>query len=169
VPRGQERVEWMLLTTYKVDDAEAAIAVVQGYAQRWAIEEFHRTWKSGACNVESTQLRSVDAILRWATILASVAMRIQRLTKLARAQPDLDATMELTRGELDAIIQSNAKARRKYKPGDTPTLVEAVHWLAELGGYTGKSSGGPPGATVITRGLDRIQLLAELLDRTRPK
>jgi hypothetical protein len=169
VPRGQERVEWMLLTTYKVDDAEAAIAVVQGYAQRWAIEEFHRTWKSGACNVESTQLRSVDAILRWATILASVAMRIQRLTKLARAQPDLDATLELTRGELDAIIQSNAKARRTYKPGDTPTLVEAVHWLAELGGYTGKSSGGPPGATVITRGLDRIQLLAELLDRTRPK
>lgn len=165
VPAGEERIEWMLLTTYKVDDAESAINVVRGYSQRWAIEEFHRTWKSGACNVESTQLRSLDAIVRWATILASVAMRIQRLTKLARTQPDLKATDELTRGELDAIIQSNPKAGRKYKPGDIPTLAEAIGWLAELGGYTGKSSGGPPGATVINRGFDRIQLLAEMLDR----
>jgi hypothetical protein len=164
LPRGVERVEWMLLTTYPVTDDESALCVVRGYAQRWVIEEFHRTWKTGACNVELTQLRSCTAIVRWATILASVAMRIQRLTKLARTQPDLPATDELTRGEIDAIIQSNPKAARAYRPGQTPTLAEAINWLAEIGGYIGKSSGGPPGVTVITRGFDRIQLLAAHLE-----
>ena len=37
----------------------------------------------------------------------------------------------------------------------------ATRWIAELGGYTGKSSGGPPGATVLRRGLDRLHTAVE--------
>jgi hypothetical protein len=37
-----------------------------------------------------------------------------------------------------------------------PTIAQATLWLAELGGYTGKSSGGPPGSTTIGRGLQRV-------------
>lgn len=169
LPPGDERIEWMLLTTHQVTDDDDLLCVVRGYSHRWAIEEFHRTWKTGACRVEATQLRSCAAIVRWATILASVAMRIQRLTKLARTQPDLPATDELTRGEIDAILQSNPKAARAFRPGQTPTLAQAIHWLAEIGGYTGKSSGGPPGATVVTRGFDRIQLLAAHLEPSAKK
>jgi hypothetical protein len=169
LPADVERIDWMLLTTFPVVDTPAALQVLHGYVQRWTIEEFHRTWKTGACNVEATQLRSCEAIVRWATILASVAMRIQRLTKLARTQPDLPATSELTRAEVDAVIQSHPKARIAHRPGDTPKLGVLITWLAELGGYTGKSSGGPPGATVITRGFDRIQLLVAHLERDKMK
>ena len=34
--------------------------------------------------------------------------------------------------------------------------AQAALWLAELGGYTGKWSGGPPGSTTIGRGLERV-------------
>jgi len=161
-PGGERPIEWLLLTTRQIRDVADARAVIDGYAQRWVIEEFHRTWKSGACNVETTQLRACDHILRWATILAAVATRIQRLTKLARTEPELPATVELSRAEIDAIIITKKKS--KYRQGETPTIAEAVTWVAEIGGYTGKSSGGPPGATVISRGLNRIQLLAEYLE-----
>ena len=52
VPCGAKPVHWRLLTNRTVvTDADVAI-VLRGYAQRWKIEELHRTWKSGACRVE---------------------------------------------------------------------------------------------------------------------
>jgi hypothetical protein len=49
-------------------------------------------------------------------------------------------------------------------------LEQAVLYVAEFGGYTGKSSGGPPGSTTIARGLERLQLVVEgmmLADESR--
>jgi hypothetical protein len=160
-PAGEDAVEWMLLTTYPVDDAVAAQQVVQGYATRWRIEEFHRIWKTGGCNVEDTQMREFEHIKRWATIHASVAMRLLRLTYLARSTPDQPATVELSRHEIDAIILS--RRPKGVRRGDTPTIGVAVGWIADEGGYTGKSSGGPPGALVISRGFERIQVIAKVL------
>jgi len=158
VPRGEEPIAWLLLTTYPVHSIDDAYQVVFGYAQRWKIETFHNSWKTGACNVEQTQLRELDHILRWLMITAAVAMRIQRLTHLARNEPDLPATVELTQAEIDAaIVVTKQKTHRR---GDVPTIAQAVLWIAQAGGYTGKSSGGPPGARVIARGLDKIDALA---------
>jgi hypothetical protein len=159
VPRDEEAIEWLLLTTYPVHTLEDAQLVLKGYSQRWRIEEFHKIWKSGACRVEDTQLRSRERIIRWATTLASVAMRILRLTYLARKKPDLPATVELTEAEVAAIAAVKTKSRKHLR--QTPRISEVVLWLAEIGGYTGKSSGGPPGPITIRRGLERIQLLAQ--------
>jgi len=162
-PAGEEPIEWMLLTTYPVHDVEDAKLVLFGYAQRWRIEEFHKIWKTGACRVEENQLREYDHIVRWAVILASVAMRILRLTYLARTTPEAPATVEFSAAELDAIvIMAKKRDRRKRTP--IPTINQAVQWLAKLGGYTGRrSSGGPPGALVIARGLRRIEPLAQVI------
>ena len=155
---GKERpLEWMLLTNRPVDDVQSAQEVVFGYSQRWRIEDFHRTWKTGACRVEESQLRDVDNLIRWAILLSSVAMRIQRLMYLSRSQPEQPATVEFTQPEIDAVIV--ATRQKRYQRGDVPPVVEVVRWIAEEGGYTGKSSGGPPGATVLARGLERLQVL----------
>jgi hypothetical protein len=165
-PNGEKPIEWMLLTTRDVASFEDACAVIDGYARRWTIEEFHRIWKSGGCNVEKAQLRACDHIERWARILASTAMRLLRITKRARTEPDLPATAEFTQPEIDAIIIARKPKNRDM--GREPTLAEVVRWVADLGGYTGKSSGGPPGVQVITRGMDKIQLLADHLARQPP-
>jgi hypothetical protein len=90
---------------------EQAKAVVAGYASRWKIEEFHRTWKRGLCRVEDNQLQSRNAILKWATILAAVAARALRLAKLIRSTPDIPASEEFTEYEIDAafiLLKKNA-------------------------------------------------------------
>jgi len=166
VPQGAERIEWLLLTNRPLTDFAEARKVIYGYSRRWRVEEFHKTWKS-TCSVEDTQLRNVQSITTWATLLASVAMRIQRLVHLARTAPATPADQELTRHEIEAVIR--LKKPKDFSPGDIPPISLAVRWIAELGGYTGRSSGGPPGAKTISRGLDRIQLAAELLKTNSPK
>jgi hypothetical protein len=157
-PPGAEPIQWMLLSTYPVLTLQDAYQVVFAYSQRWKIEEFHRLWKSGACDVEATQLSTGTRIQKWAVLLSSVAVRIQRLTMLARQQPELPATAELEQGLIDAAIV--ATEQTKWKVGQGPPLGQVVLWIAQIGGYTGKSSGGPPGALVLSRGLKRLELLA---------
>ena len=164
-PQGAERIEWLLLTTAKVEDFDDALRVVKAYTYRWRVEDFHRTWKTGRCNVEDSQLRSPAAFRRWATLLAAVAARIERLKHLARNAPDTPATEVLTRSELDAaIILSGTK---KWKRGAKLKIADAVYLVACVGGYTGKSSGGPPGSITIGRGLERVALTAIGLDAMR--
>lgn len=163
--RRTDRIQWCLLTTYPVKTIADAKLVLLGYAMRWRIEVFHRTWKSGACNVESSQLRSPDAFCRWATILAAVASRVEQLKHLARTAPRAPAIEYLTRTEIDAAIILSET--RKFAPGDALTLGQAVELIATAGGYTGKSSGGPPGSITISRGLREVLAAAAVVDRLR--
>lgn len=159
--RASDRVEWMLLTTAPIDTEQQVLKIVHNYGLRWRIEDFHRMWKSGRCHVERTQLRSREAILKWATILATVATRAMRLTHLARETPDIPATTELSELELEAIVA--LRQPKNYKPGDNVTLAQAVRWIADLGGYA-RPAGGPPGAIVIGRGFDHVTIAAKALD-----
>jgi hypothetical protein len=168
-PAGEKPIEWLLLTNRPITTAEEMTQVVLGYAQRWRIEEFHRTWKSGACDVEEMQLRSAGAAQKWATMLAAVAVRIERLKLLSRKEPERPASDEFSPTELQAIVllRFGNKARRQVPEGTVPTIKQAVQWLAEIGGYTGKSSGGPPGSVTIGRGLREVLVAARVLAATQ--
>jgi hypothetical protein len=158
-PRGEEPLHWRLWTNYPVKTFDDAKLVVENYAKRWRIEDFHKTWKTGACNVEDCQLRSAEAATKWATLMASVAARIERLKHRSRTEPSLPASVELSEHEIQALIFFKRKYKKKTEtiPDDMPTLSQAVTWLAEIGGYTGpRVSGGPPGSITIRRGLEHI-------------
>jgi hypothetical protein len=164
-PRGERPLDWTLYTTADVATAQDAVDTVARYAKRWRIEDFHRTWKRGACRVEETQLRSSAAVMKWATILAVVAARAERLRHLARTEPEAPATVELTDSEIEALIMMKRSRKKKNEvvPNDVPNIAQAVRWIADLGGYVGSKSSGPPGATVIARGLERVLMWEELL------
>jgi hypothetical protein len=158
---SNDRLEWLLLTTHPVTRRNDVLEVVRSYALRWRIEDFHRLWKRGLCRVEDTQLRSRDAIFKWATILAAVATRAARITQLARTTPDVPASTEFSSHELGALV-----ALRRPKGFDettVPTLAVAVRWIADLGGYTGPWNG-PPGATVVGRGLHDLLIAARAFE-----
>jgi hypothetical protein len=159
-PNGERPIDWLLYTNQPVDTCLDAISIVDGYAKRWRIEEFHKTWKSGACNVERTQLRSVEAAMKWATILAAVATRIERLKLLSRNHPDQPATVELSSDEILVLIAlaREITKRNERVPTASLTIHEAADWIARLGGYNGKSSGGPPGSITLRRGLERLRM-----------
>lgn len=172
----RDKVEWTLYTNVPVLSVEHAQKILESYRTRWRVEEFHRTWKQGECRVEDAQLGSVEALQKWATVLAAVAARIERLKYLARKEPEAPASIELTEPELEALRldrldrarQARAYARTRpankrpkvEKVPDMPTIATAVAWLAEMGGWIGPRNG-PPGSTTIARGLDRVRMLAE--------
>ena len=78
IAHEEERLEWKLLTTIDARETLDIQRVIEAYTYRWRIEEFHKTWKSGACNGEDSQLRSYEAIVKWATVLGAVATRVER-------------------------------------------------------------------------------------------
>ena len=164
-PPGEQPIDWLLLTNHPVHTLAEAQQVLDAYATRWRIEEVHRTWKKGGCHVETTQLRSEAAVKKWATLLFTVAARTERLKTLARASPDQPASVDLSPYEVRALLllKNRQKKRTEVIPKTAPSIGQAVLWIAELGGYTGKSSGGPPGSVTIGRGLARVLIAAEVL------
>ena len=164
-PAGEDALDWLLLTNAKVTTFKEARASVSNYALRWRIEEFHRAWKSGHCNVEQSQLRSEQALRKWALVLAAVASRVERLKLLARETPQVPADVEFSEIELHALVLLKRRSKKKTEtiPDAVPSIGQATLWLAELGGYTGKSSGGPPGATTISRGLFKLRAAADAI------
>jgi hypothetical protein len=158
--RGKDRIRWILLTTAPVVTFEQTRAVVRGYSLRWRVEEFHRAWKRGLCNVEDTQLQSRSALVKWATILAAVAARALRLAHLLRTTPDIPASDEFTEYEIAATY---AISKRKWDRRRRPSFREIVDMIADLGGFANKYSGGRPGPTVLGRGLAQVQVVAEAL------
>jgi hypothetical protein len=166
-PAGEKPIEWTLLTNRPIETIKDLTDVIWGYSMRWRIEEFHRTWKSGACCVEDNQLRSTSAAIKWATILAAVAVRIERIKQLSREKPDLPATDEFSPAEIKAaaLLYFGKAAKTKIAPAASPTIAEVTLWIACLGGYTGRtSSGGPPGSIVLARGMKDVRTAALALE-----
>ena len=158
--KGERPIEWTLYSNYPVASFGDAMLVLRGYAFRWRIEEWHKAWKSGACDVERTQLRSATAIQKWATMLGVVATRILQLRDSSRTHPEDPASNWLDAWELKALAALRPKPAKGRTKAAPLTIQQAVHWIAELGGYTGKFSGGPPGVITIERGWDRVAVVA---------
>jgi hypothetical protein len=166
-PRGEERLDWMLYTNREIVTYADALAVVDSYCHRWRVEDFHRSWKRGHCRVEDSQLRQRDHVVRWAAMLATVALRVERLKHLARTKPDEPATIGLTEIEVEALRV--AKRERFSKRTETitdamPTISTAVLWIGQFGGFHGRGTA-KPGSTTLGRGLERLLVFAAGFER----
>lgn len=159
------RLQWTLLTNRPIETTDQVRSVARDYTLRWRIEEFHRTWKRGHCNVEHSQLRRRDHIIRWAMIHAAVAARIERLKGVARANPKAPATTEFSRAELQALVL----VRHRYNKDrddielDSVSIQQATRWLAEIGGFMGGDRR-IPGSVTLGRGLERLAHYVEAFD-----
>lgn len=169
VPGKDEQLDWMLYTNAPVESAEAALQIVESYRARWRVEEFHRTWKQGKCDVETTQLRSLDAVMKWATVLSAVAVRIERLKYFSREEPDAPASVEFSDIEVEAIkLARSTRGAANTKLPEMPSVEQITHWIAELGGWIGPRNG-PPGSITLARGLERLAVYVDALCALKPK
>jgi hypothetical protein len=71
--------------------------------------------------------------------------------------------VELSSDEIRVLIAlaRDRTKRNERAPTASLTIGEATNWIARLGGYTGKSSGGPPGSITLRRGLDRLRFTVD--------
>lgn len=162
-PEGVRPLAWTLLTTVPTDSAEAACERLQWYARRWQIEVYHRTLKSG-CRIENRYLGDAARIETALAIDLLVAWRVLWLTKWGREQPNAPASTVLEADEWKALL---VRSDIKWDPApqDEPTLYEAMHLIARLGGYQGRKH--EPGAQALWRGLQRIEDIAHVYRRLK--
>jgi hypothetical protein len=149
-PPGQEKILWQLITNVPTENFEDAVARVQWYTQRWKIEMFHRTLKSG-CKVEELQSESADKLMKLIAIYSIIALQIMLISYIARTRPDESCEICLTEAEWKILCR--VANRTKKIPEKAPTIYEAVVMIAKLGGFLARKSDGFPGVTVIWRGL----------------
>jgi hypothetical protein len=155
-PRGAKPICWRLLTTLPVTTAEAAIEKVRWYAQRWQIEIIHKVLKSG-CQVEQRQLETTARLRRVLMVDLIVAWRVLSLCKAARQTPAGLASDWLSGDEWRALWSYHQEQPRP--PRRSPTLSQAVRWIAQLGGFLARRSDGEPGPIVVWRGLRELQAI----------
>lgn len=152
-PDQVEPLQWMLLTTCPVDSFDLAIEKLDWYAKRWCIEVYHRTLKSG-CKIEERQLGSAIRIEACLAVDMVVAWRIHHLTKLGREVPTVACTVFFEEAEwiaLTAFISKNP-----VPPPQPPSLRQAIHMVASLGGFLGRKGDGEPGTQSLWLGLQRL-------------
>jgi hypothetical protein len=155
-PAGAEPVHWLLLTTLDVPDATAAWQVVRYYTRRWRVEQYHFALKSG-CAVERLQLETRARLERALAVYTVVAVRLLRLTYLARQCPEQSCEAEFGRREWQVLLRQVQRQFGVSLVDDRPPgLGEVVYWVARLGGYVGRGRKAKPGVKVLWRGLRRL-------------
>jgi hypothetical protein len=157
-PEGVEAICWRVWTTVEISSSEQAKDAIGWYSKRWNIEEFHRILKTG-CKVEERQLESFEKLSLVLVLDLIVASYLLGLTKAARARPEQPATEWLKTDQWQALYCYIH--RTKDPTPATPTLSQAVNWIARLGGFLNRKGDGAPGAEVLWRGLRRLDDIAE--------
>ena len=189
---GCEPVRWILLTSESVATPEACRKVVDMYARRWRIEEFHKFWKSEGMNVEGLRMTSPENLRRVAVPMAFAAARLMRLRDAVVPPPSrlapVNAPASLpSKDEVPNEVPHHNHAAsapctriltptqwkvlwvgtEKSPPPETPPTTRwAAGSIAKLGGFGDTKRTGRPGyRTFITgwlRLMDRCELFVDL-------
>ena len=152
-PEGEKPVEWLLLTSVRIHNLDAALATVEHYLRRWRIEDFFRVLKSG-CRAEHLGFHSAERLQRALTIQAVIAWRLMLMTLLGREVPECDAELLFSDIELRFLTDYAADAALPAPRN----LAAAVRLVALLGGYQNRKHDPPPGHQIMWRGYERMSI-----------
>ncbi len=161
---GVEPLEWMLLTNRPTAGLDEACAVVLAYTYRWTSDTILKTWKAGAGLDPDTTLSFDGDSRTLALLLASLAVRAQRLLSMVYEDPDRPALDEFTADELNALISTRM---RPDLHRDTITIAQAARWLAELGGTSTREAARSLDSFALSRGLELLEPLDSALQELR--
>lgn len=153
VPKGDEALEWLLLTSVEIDDAERAIEIIKWYLCRWEIEIFFKILKTG-CKIEELQFENFERTKNCVALYMIVAWRIQYLTMLGRSCPEISCDVVFDSSEWKAVY---AVVKRKQPPKKAPKLNEMITMIATLGGYLGRKHDAEAGPKAMWIGMQRMR------------
>ena len=147
-PEGEKLVEWLLLTSVRVERIETAVDIIGHYLRRWRVEDFFRVLKSGCC-AEHLGFHSAERLQRTLTIQTVIAWRLMLMTLLGREVPECDAELLFT--DIEFRFLADYAADSGLSAPDT--LAGAVLLVALLGGCQNRKHDPPPGHQIMWRGV----------------
>jgi len=154
-PEGATPIQWLLVTTLSIDNAEQVQQIVSYYSVRWQIEIYFRTLKSG-CRIEDRQFETLERILNCLAVYSIIAWKIMYLTRLGRECPELSCELIFEPSEWRSVYMT---LRHEDPPSTPPSLNEMIRMIASLGGYVIRRST-QPGPQTLWFGLQRVHDLS---------
>ena len=155
-PRGEEPVEWLLLTSLPITTFKKVCRVIEYYCCRWQIEIYFRVLKSG-CKVEDRQFEDAKQYLPCLATYMVIAWRVMYVMMLGRECPDLSCAEVFSEAEWKSVF---VVVRKELPPDNPPTLQEMIYLIGRLGGHLGRANDGPPGPKAMWIGMQRMTDLA---------
>jgi len=152
-PKGEEPLEWILLTNCPTTTLADAFERIDWYGLRWIIEEYHKGMKTG-CGIETLQFEKIERLEPAIALISAVATTLLRLRDAARA-PDADR-----RPATDVVDRTYVEALASCYPGrlkgKVTVLVFYMH-VARLGGHQNRKGDGFPGWLTLWRGWTKLE------------
>jgi hypothetical protein len=156
-PRGEKPIAWMLLTNEPVRRFDDAWRVTSWYEQRWVIEEYHKSLKTG-CQIEDLQFTYVERLQPAIALLSAVALTLLGLRDASRrADAHTRRATTLVAREYVEVLSSwrHGKIRCEL------TIQEFFLALARLGGHQNRRKDHRPGWLVLWRGWMKLQCMLD--------
>jgi hypothetical protein len=150
-PSGEAAVEWMLLTTERVDTLEDATSIVDHYRARWIVEEYFKVLKTG-CAIEKRQLTTFAGLTNALALFVPIAWRLLALRHLSRIEPPRPAAHLFEPDEL--LLLRALLEHRGNKVSSLTSTRDVMLGIARLGGHI--RNNGDPGWLVLGRGYLRF-------------
>lgn len=165
-PSEEEKISWTLITSHEITNAKEAWDIVNFYRIRWRIETLFRTCKKGGYNAEGIDAVKEETIVNLCFLALLATIRTMQLTSGRDGLIDRPADAVLDKDEIEVLkdinpgLEGNTEAQKNpFRPS---TLAWAYWVIGRLGGWKGYSSTGPAGASVIKRGLDKLEKYLEV-------
>jgi hypothetical protein len=152
-PAGVEPLEWLLLSDAPVATAADAVTLVQQYATRWVIEEFHKVLKTGL-GAERLQLEHARRLFAAIAVMSVVAVRLLHLKEWVRAAPDAPA-------EVAGLTPLEQELLSRYVKRPLRTVRDIALAVGRLGGHLNRKADGLPGWRTLWRGIERLHAMTE--------
>lgn len=162
-PAGQEPIQWLLLTTLPIETEEHVRAIVTNYCQRWGIEVYFKTLKSG-CRIEERHFEYLNRELNCIALYMVIAWRTLLLCRLGRHCPDLNCETVFEPSEWKSVYHVVMKRK---PPKRAPKLNDMIRLIASLGGYVNRQTT-EPGTQTLWFGLQRMHDFANCYDSFGP-
>jgi len=164
-----DALRWVLLTSEPIDTLEQALHVIDIYAARWRIEDFHKAWKTGA-GAERQRMTEPKNLERAVSILAFIGIRLLQLREVMtlplylRKKGLIDEAVGIENQRCDTVFEQDEWKilQQHYKvrghDGKTaPDMKWAYKSLAKLGGFTDSKRTGMASWSTIWEGWDTLQ------------
>lgn len=153
-PEGQEPIEWIILTSLDGTKFEESCKIIDLYAMRWVIEEYHKCLKTG-CKLEQRQFKNSERIERLTGFLAVAAICLLHMREQMR-------TGQLTLAkEYIPHLMLEIVSKKSSIYAASMTLKQFWIEVAKMGGFLARKNDNDPGWITIWRGWNDLQKMCE--------
>lgn len=160
IVNNEEPIQWLLLTSHRIDDPEKALQIIDWYKQRWNVEQVFRTLKSRGLRINSSQLEDYEKLKKMTVLALISAIKVIQLIKAREGQTGqlMSATFNETEGQCMVLLnrQLEGNTEKLKNPFSRDTLAFAAWVIARLAGWSGYQSQRPAGPIDFLIGLQRF-------------